>query len=144
MTTPNTDTNADLPTTSQRGSEAVFGDNPPQGTAHIGLDPVRSLTPPQSDPSSPKVPVPDPNNASGSKRKLEDGDSASDTETRTHDRKKPKQEEGPDERTSPLITPRHMPDIAGVESLVNVCDVYWKLSLLTFSADVSAIRIAQS
>jgi hypothetical protein len=137
MTTLNTDTG--LPTTtSQHGSEALFGDNPPRGTADIGLDLVGSasldssaLVPPQS-PSSSKVPVPDANNASGSKRKLEDRDSASDTEARTHDRKIPKQE-SPDERTSSLITPRHMPDI------VNVCDVCWQFPLLTFNAEVSAI-----
>jgi len=145
MTTLNTDTDTDLPaTTSQHGSEALFGDNPPQGTADIGLDPVGSacldsgaLAPPQSDPSSSKVPAPDADNASGSKRKLEDHDSASDTEAQTHDRKKPKQE-SPDERTPPLITPRHTPDFAGDESLVNVRDVCWQLPLLTFSAEVSA------
>jgi hypothetical protein len=138
MTTLNTDTDTCLPaTTSQHGSEALFGDNPSQGTADIGLDLVGSasldsgvLAPPQS--------VTDPNNASRSKRKLEDRDSASDTEARTHDWKKSKQE-SPDERTSSLITPRHMPDIAGVESPVNVCHVCWKLPLLTFSAEVSAI-----
>jgi hypothetical protein len=143
MTTLNTDTG--LPaTTSQHGSEALFGDNPPRGTADIGLDLVGSasldsgaLAPPQS-PSSSKVPVPDANNASGSKRKLEDRDSASDTEARTHDRKIPKQE-SPEESTSSLITPRHIPDIAGVESLVNVCDVCWQLPLLTFSTEASAI-----
>jgi len=105
-------------TTSQHGSEALFDDNPPQGTVDIGPDFVGSasasldsgaLAPPQSD----------PNKSSGSKRKLEDRDSASDTESLTHDRKKPKQE-SPDERTSSLMTPRHTPDMdAGVESLVN-------------------------
>jgi hypothetical protein len=146
MTTLNTDTDTGLPgTTSQHGSEALFGDNPTQGTVDIGLDLVGSayldsgaFAPLQSDPSSSKVPVPDANNASGSKRKLEDRDSAFDSEARTNDRKKPKQE-SPDERTSSLITPRHMPDIAGVESLVNVCDVCWQLPLLTFSAEVSEI-----
>jgi hypothetical protein len=130
MTTLNTDTDTGLPaTTSQHRSEALFGDNPPLGTVDIGLDLVGpasldsgTLTSPQSTPNSSKVPVPDTTNASGSKRKLEDRDSASDTEARTHDRKKPKQE-SPDERSTSLITPRHMPDIAGVESLVNVCDV---------------------
>src|SRR6266567_4001587 len=114
MTTPNTDTDTGLPvTTSQHGNEALFGDNLPQGTADVGLDLVGSasldsgtLVLPQSDPSSSKVPVPDANNASGSKRKLEDHDSASETEAWTHDRKKPKQE-SPDEMTSSLITPRH-------------------------------------
>ena len=148
MTTPtlNTDTDIDLPaTTSQHGSEALIGDNPTQGTADIGLDLVGSasldsgaLASPQSDPSSSKVPLPDADNASSSKRKLEDHDSASDTEARTHDRKKPKQE-SPDESASSLITPRHTPDFAGVESAVNVCDVSWQLSLLTFSTEVSAI-----
>jgi hypothetical protein len=138
MTTLNTDTDIGLPaTTSQHGSEALFGENTPQGTAFIGLDLVGSasldsgaLAPPHSDPSSSNVPVPaDANNASGSKRKLEDRDSASDTEAWTHDRKKPKQE-SPDERTSLLITPGHTLDIAGVESLVNVCDVYRQLQCL--------------
>jgi hypothetical protein len=146
MTTLNTDTDTGLPVTiSQHGSDAVFDDNLPQCTADVGPDLVGSasldsgtLAPPQSDPSSSHVPVPDTNNASGSKRKLEDHDSASDTEARTHDRKKPKQE-SPDERKSSLITPRHAPDIAGVESLVNVRDVCWRLPLLTFSAEVSAI-----
>ena len=117
MTTPNTDT------ISQHGSETLFGDNPPQGTANSGIELVGSLAPPQSDLSSPKVPVPDANNSSGSgsKRKPEDHDGASDTEASTHDRKKLKQE-SPDERTSSLITPRHKSDIAEVESLVNVCD----------------------
>lgn len=145
MTTLNTDTDTGLPaTTPQHGNEALFGDNPSQGTVDIVLNLVGSasldpgaLAPPQS-PSSSKVPVHDANNVSGGKRKLEDRDSASDTEARTHDRKKPKQE-SPDERTSSLITPRHMPDIAGVEGLVNVCDVRWQLPLLTFSAEVPAI-----
>lgn len=118
MTTLNTVTDTSLPaTTSQHGSEALFGDNPSQGTAVIGLDLVSSasldsgaLAPPQS--------VPDAHNASGSKRKLEDRDSASDTEARTHNWKKPKQA-SPNERSSSLITPRHTPDIAGVESPVN-------------------------
>ena len=135
MTTLNTDTDTGLSaTTSQHGSEALFGGNPPQGTVDIGLDLVGSasldsgaLAPLQSDPSSSTVPVPDANNPSGSKRKLEDRDSASDAETRIHDGKKPKQE-SPDERTSSLITPRHTPDIAGVESLVNVCHVCWQLT----------------
>ena len=147
MTTLNTDTDTGILATStpQHGGDALFGDNLPQGIADIGLDLVGSayldssaLAPPQSDPSSSKVPVPDVNNASGSKRKLEDRDSASDTESRAHDRKKLKQE-SPDERTSSLITPRHMADIAGIESLVGVCDVYWQLPLLTLGADVSAI-----
>lgn len=115
----------------------LLGENPPQGTADIGLDLVGSasldfgaLAPPQSDPSSSEVLVPaDANNASGSKRKLEDRDSASNTEARTHDRKKPKQE-SPDERMFSLISPRHTPDIAGVERLVNVCDVYRQLQYL--------------
>lgn len=153
MTTLNADTDTGQPcTTSQHGSEALFfGDNPPQGTADVGLDFFVSsasldsgaLAPPQSDPSSSKVPVSDAHNASGSKRKLEDHDSASDTEAWIHDRKKPRQD-SPDEGTSSPITPRHMPDIAGIESLVNVCDVCWQLPLLTFSAEVSAIRITQS
>jgi hypothetical protein len=142
MTTLNSAT-----TSSQHGSEALFGDNPPQGTADIRLDLVDSasiddsgaLAPPQPDASSSKVPLPDANNASGSKRKLEDRDGAPDTDARTHDRKKLKQESS-GEGMSSLITPRHMPDIAEVESLVNVCDgVYWQLPLLTFSAEVSAI-----
>ena len=131
MTTLNTDTDTGLTaTTSQHGSEALFGDNPPQDTVDLGLDIVgsgsldsRALTPPQSDSSSSKVPVPDANKASGSKRKLKYCDSASDTEAQTHDRKKLKQE-SPDERTSSLITPRHMSDFAGVESLVNVCAMF--------------------
>jgi hypothetical protein len=135
MTTLNTHP----PATSQHGSEAIFGDNPPQYTADIGLDLVGSLAPPQSDPSSSKVhPVPDANNASGSKRKLEDRDSASDPEARAHERKKPKQE-SPDESMSSLIPPRHMPDIAGVESLVNICDICCQLPLLTFSTEVPLI-----
>jgi hypothetical protein len=139
MTTLNTNTDAGLPaTTSQHGSETLFGDNPPQGTANIGIELAGSLAFPQSDPS-PSVPDANANNASGSKRKPEDRDSASDTEARTHDRKKPKQE-SPDERTSSLITPRHMSDFAGVESPVNVCDdVCSQLPLLTFSAEVSVI-----
>lgn len=152
MTTLNTGTDTGLPcSTSQHGSEALFfGDNPPQGTVDIGLDLPGSasldsgaLAPPQSDPSSSNVPVSDAHNASGSKRKLEDHDSASDTEAWIHDRKKPRQD-SPDERTSSPITPTHMPDNAAVESLVNVCDVCWQLLLLTFSAEVSAIRIIQS
>ena len=144
MTTPTTDTNISLPaTTSQHGSEALFSDNPPQGTADIGLDLVfvDSLTPSQSEPFSSNLSLPDANNATGSKRKLEDRDSAPDTEAWTHDRKKPKQD-SPNERTSSLITPRHMSDIAGIESLVNVCDdACWQLPLLTFSTGVSAIQI---
>lgn len=120
MTTLNTNTDTGLPaTTSQHGRETLFGDNPPQGTANIGIELVSSPAFPQSDPSSSKVP--DANNASGSKRKPEDRDNASDTESPTHERKKPKQE-SQDERTSSLITPRHMPDFAGADSLVNVCD----------------------
>jgi hypothetical protein len=145
MTTPNTNTDTGLPAaTSQHGSETLFGDNPPQGTVDIGIELVGSLAYPQSDPSSSKVRVPDANDASGSKRKPEDRDSASDTEARTHDRKKPKQE-SPDERMSSLITPRHIPDFAGVESLANVCDdVCWQLPLLTFCAEASVIWITQS
>jgi len=144
MTTLNSDNTA-LPatTSSQHGSEALFGDNPPQGTADIRLDLVGSasldsgaLVPPQPDASSSNVPLPDANNASGSKRGR---DGAPDTDARTHDRKKPKRESS-DEGTSSFITSRHMPDIAGVESFVNVCDsVYWQFPLLTFSAEVSAI-----
>jgi hypothetical protein len=148
MTTLNTGTDTGLP--QHRGEALSFGDNPPQGTVDIGLDLVGSasldsgaLAPPQSDPSSSKVPLSDAHNASGSKRKLEDHDSASDTEAWIHDRKKPRQD-SPDERTSSPITHRHMPDTAGVGSLVNVCDVCWQLPLLTFSAEVSAIRITQS
>lgn len=134
MTTPNTDTG--LPaTTSQHGSEALFGDNPPQGTVDLGLDFVDSglLDSGALAPSDSSSSVPDVNNASGSKRRLEDHGSASDTEVQTHDRKKTKQE-CPDERTSSLITPRHMPEFAGVESQMNVCDDCWQLPLLIFSA----------
>jgi hypothetical protein len=69
--------------------------------------------------------MPDANHASGSKRKQEDRDDSSDGEAQTLDRKKPKQEDSSDERTSSsLITPRHMSDeVAVVEGLVNVCDV---------------------
>ena len=134
MTTLNIDTG--LPATaSQHGSEALFGDNPPQDTVDLGLDFVGSglLDSGALAPSDSSSSVPNNNNASRSKRKLEDHGSASDTEVQTHDRKKTKQE-CPDERTSSLITPRHMPDFAGVENLVNVCDDCWQLPLLTFSA----------
>ena len=145
MTTLNSTLNSDTDTglsatASQHGSEALFGDNPPQATADIGVDIVGSasldyepLAPPQSNASSSKSPPPDANNASGSKRKLED------REPDTDDRKKPKQDNS-DERTSSLITPRHIRDIAGVESLVNVCDdVYWQSPLLIFSAEAPPI-----
>ncbi len=128
MSTPNTDTDTSLAAfTPQHGSETPFEDVPrplhPEGTADLGLDLVGSASldsgarPPQSDPTSSKVLVSDTNNdASGSKRKLEDSDSTSDSEAQTHDRKKPKQE-SQDETTSSLITPRHASGIAGVESL---------------------------
>ncbi len=126
MTTPNTDTDTSLAaSTSQHGSDASFDDVPPQGTADIRLNLVGSAsldsvigTPPQAEPSPSKVPVPDANSASGSKRKQEDRHSGSDSEVQTHDRKKPKQE-----RSSSHLTPRHTPDIAGVEGLVNVCNI---------------------
>jgi hypothetical protein len=133
MTTP-TDTTL-AASTSQHGSEALFHDVPPQRTAVLGPefdDGTASLdsgagTPPYAGPSSSflKMPMPDANHASGSKRKQEDRDDASDGEAQTLDGKKPKQEDSSDESTSSsLITPRHMSDeVAGVEGLVNVCHV---------------------
>ena len=128
MTTSNTDPDATLAaSTSRHGSEALFDEVSPQGTVNLGLDLVGSAsldtgTPPQSAPSSLKYPSPDASNVSGSKRKQEDSDNPSDAEAQAHDKKKLKQDNS-DERSSSLISPRHTPDVAGVESLVIVCDV---------------------
>ena len=131
MTTP-TDTTL-AASTSQHASEALFHDVPPQRAAVIEYeldDDTVSLdsgadTPPHVGPSSSsmKMPMPDADHASGSKRKQEDRDDASEAEAQTLDRKKPKQEDSPDESTySSFITPRHMSDeVARVEGLVNVC-----------------------
>jgi hypothetical protein len=132
MTTP-TDTTL-AASTSQHGSDALFHNVPPQRAAVLEYeldDDTVSLdsgadTPPHVGPSSSslKMPMPDADHASGSKRKQEDRDDAFDSEAQTPDRKKPKQEDSPDESTSyySLITPRHMSDeVASVEGLVNVC-----------------------
>ena len=132
MTTP-TDTTL-AASTSQYTSEALFHDVPPQRAAVIeyeldndtvSLDSGADTPPPHVGPSSSslKMPMPDADHASGSKRKQEDRDEAYDAEAQTLDRKKPKQEDSPDERIySSLITPRHMSDeVARVEGLVNVC-----------------------
>jgi hypothetical protein len=127
MTTPNTGPDTSLAaSTSQHGSEGHFDDVPPQGTVDPGLELVGSapLAPPQAGASSLKPPTPDAKNASGSKRKQEDRDDTSDAEARTHDRQKKPKQASSDERASSLITPRHMADVAGVESLVNVCDAH--------------------
>jgi hypothetical protein len=125
MSTPNTDTDTDTSLaafTPQHGSEIPFEDVPhtlhPEGAADLvgsaSLD--SGARPPQSDPTASKVLVSDANNdASGSKRKLENSDSTSDSEAQTHDRKKPKQG-SQDETTSSLITPRHASGIADVGS----------------------------
>ncbi|KAF8486025.1 hypothetical protein DFH94DRAFT_688394 [Russula ochroleuca] len=124
MTTSNIGPDTSLAaSTSQHGSEAPFDEVSPQGTANPGLDLADSAsldtgTPPHTGPSSLKYPSPDANNPSGSKRKEEDRDHSSDAEAQTHDKKKLKQD-NLDERASSLITPRHTPDAAGVESLVN-------------------------
>jgi hypothetical protein len=89
--------------------------------------------------------MPDAKDASGSKRKQEDrDDDASDAEARTCDRKKKPKQDSSDEGASLLITPRHMSDVAGVESLVNVCGCLLAVSLLTYSVGTPAIWITQS
>lgn len=148
MTTPNTSPDTSLAaSTSQHDSEGPFDGVPPQGTADLGFDLVGSapLALPQAGASSLKPPMPDAKDASGSKRKQEDrDDDASDAEARTCDRKKKPKQDSSDEGASLLITPRHMSDVAGVESLVNVCGCLLAVSLLTYSVGTPAIWITQS
>jgi hypothetical protein len=63
------------------------------------------------------MPMPDVNNASGSKRKQVDDEGAtSEAEERPHDRKKLKEMHLNDGAPSPII-PGHMSDVAGVVSV---------------------------
>jgi hypothetical protein len=145
MTTSNTGPDTSLAaSTSQHGSEAPFDEVSPQGTANLGLDLVgsASATPPQTAPSSLKYPSPDANDASGSKRKQEDRDTP-DAEAQAHDKKKLKQDNS-DERSTSLITPRHTPDVAGVESLVDVCGTRSQYPPLTCITGTPVVWITQS
>ncbi|KAI0300857.1 hypothetical protein BC826DRAFT_1102185 [Russula brevipes] len=121
--------------TSSRGSDGPFdGGSPSQATLPqtldmlvfepdvdlvdpVSLDSGTSTPPPLAGPSSPKMPMPDVNNASGSKRKQVDDERAtSEAEERPHDRKKLKEMHLNDGAPSPII-PGHMSDVAGAENL---------------------------
>ncbi|KAH9987299.1 hypothetical protein BJV74DRAFT_502503 [Russula compacta] len=122
-----------VPSTSQHDSEAPFDDRPlsqdsspqlqstailePDLIGSASLDSGSSTLLPLAGPSSLNVAMPDPNKASGSKRKPEDDGDASEAEAKSHDKKKLKLEKLDGGASSFFIIP--MSDVTAAESLAN-------------------------